>query len=160
MNIKKPLLATGALAVVSLAGLGTAGIASATTDTSTSSGSSIIEKLATKFNLNTDEVKAVFEEDRTAREAERAADRATDIADAVKDGDITQEQADHITAALKEIDTLRGATSPRDEDDTVRDQIRDKMDELRDWMEDNDVDMDLLGHGGHKGGFGGPGGRM
>lgn len=155
MNIKKPILAAGALAVVSLAGPSTANIASATTDSSSSDGSTIIEKLATKFNLNTDDVKAVFEEDRAAHEAERSAERTEDIADAVTDGDITQAQADHITAALKEIDTLHGGTTPEDKDDTVRDQIRDKMDELRDWMEENDIDMDLLGHGGHRGGFGG-----
>jgi polyhydroxyalkanoate synthesis regulator phasin len=160
MNIKKPIIATAALAVVSLASIGGVAAAHATTNSDSSNGTSIIDKLVTKFNLNADEVKAVFDEDRSAHEAERRANQAERLATAVTDGDLTQEQADYITKALAEIDTLRGDSIPEDEDDTVREQIKEKMDALRTWAEDNDVDMKFIGHGGgHHGGFGGPRGE-
>ena len=155
MNIKKPLVATAALAVVSVAGLG--GLtAYATTDNTAADGSSLIQKIATKFNLNVDDVKAVFAEDRAAHEALRAADQAERLTAAVKAGTITQAQADHITAALKEIDNLRGTAAPDTQSSTTRDQIHSKMEELRTWAKDNNIDMRLLGHGGHHHGLGGP----
>lgn len=150
MNIKKPALIAGALAVVSLAGLGTAGAAYATTNNS-AGADSLAQKIATKFNLNINDVKAVFDEDRSAHEAQRAADQAARLAQAVKDGKLTQEQADHITSALKEIDTLRGTARPNEQTDTVHTQIKAKMDELRNWAQTNNIDVRLIGPGGHMG---------
>ena len=159
MNIKKPIIATAALAVVSLAGIGGVSAAYATTNSNSNSGTSIIDKIATKFNLNADEVKAVVDEHRSAHEAERKADHAERLKTAVTNGDITQEQADYITKALAEIQTLKGDTDPREVSDEVREQMKTKMSALRTWAQENDIDMKLIGHGGHRGGFGGPRGE-
>ncbi len=80
------------------------------------------------------------------------------LAQAVTDGKLTQGQADYIKATVAEIDALRGTGSPEDQDDTVRDQVKAKIDALRTWAEDNNIDMRYV-MGGH-GGPGGPGGRM
>lgn len=170
-KVKKPLLVGAAVATI---GIGSAGFVhgvSAATDTSSSSAStsannsssdsdnpmsSLIDKLAAKFNLNKDEIQAVFDADRNEHEAEMKADQQERLAQAVTDGMLTQDQADHITAALEEIDTLRGNSSPENESDETRDAVRAKMDALRDWAKENNIDHQYI-MGGH-GGPGGPGG--
>ncbi|MEK7594505.1 MAG: hypothetical protein AAB436_02630 [Patescibacteria group bacterium] len=165
MPNKKSLLVGAAVATISLAGLGSAGMVSAATTPSTSTDStSIVDKIATKFKLNKADVKAVFDEDRSARDAERKADQAERLATAVKDGKITQAQADYITKAQAEIQALRGTSTPDTVTDAVKTQIKTKMDALHTWAKDNNVDAKYLGggHGGHggHGHFGGPDGEM
>lgn len=156
MKMKQPLLVGATLAMVALAGVGGLGVASAATSTSTSGGTSIVDKIATKFNLNKSEVQAIFDADHQEHQAQMKADQKERLAQAVTDGKITQAQSDYITKVLEEIDTLRGDTNPKDESDTVREQIKTKMDALRDWAKQNNVDMQYIGHMGH--GPGGPGG--
>lgn len=163
MNIsKRTLVAGAAIAAVGMAGVGGVGLASAATNSAAdgSTGTSIVDKIATKFDLNKDEVKAVFDEDRAAHMAEMQQHQKERLAQAVTDGKITQEQADYITAAKAEIEALMGNASPEDESDTTREQIKTKMDALRTWADDNDINMRYVGgmmHGRH-GGPGGPGG--
>jgi len=153
MNMKRSLLVGAALATVGVGGLGTVGIASADTS-STSDSTSLVDKIASKFNLNKDEVQAVVDEDREAHQAEREAEQKEKLATAVTDGKLTQAQADHITQVLEEIDALRGDAKPDEQSDDLRDQVKDKMDELRDWADENDIDMQyvMVGHGGGRGG--------
>jgi len=157
MNIKRSLL-VGATLTTLAAGAGGVGLASAATDTSGSSstsGTSLVDKLVAKFHLNKADVQAVVDADRQEHEAQREADQKEKLATAVKDGKLTQAQADHITQALAEIKTLRGDAGPSTESDTTRDQIKAKMDALRTWADENNIDMQyvMLGHG-----HGGPGG--
>ena len=155
-NIKRTLVVGATVATLGIAGLAGAGMASAD---NTAGGTSLIEKLATKFNLNQDEVKAVFEADRTERHAQMQADQAERLAQAVTDGKLTQAQADHITAAQKELESLRGTGGPGSMDEATRTAVKEKMDALRTWAEENNVDMAYVGRGGHGGpGGGGPGG--
>jgi hypothetical protein len=156
--MKRSLLVGATLATVTLAGIGGVGVVSAATTDSATQGTSIVDKLATKFNLNKNEVQAVFDAEHKERHAEMQAERKERLAEAVKADDITQEQADHITKALAEIEVLRGDTNPKDLSDDVRKQIKEKMDALRDWAEENDVDMKQIGHGGRGHGFGMGGG--
>lgn len=163
MNYKKPLLIVAAATVATVGSLGAVGAVSAATDNSAaaSSGtnpmSSLVEKIASKFNLNQDDVAAVFDEARSEREAEMKQERSDRISQAVTDGSLTQEQADYITAALAEIDSLRGDGNPEDENDTTREQIRTKMDTLRTWAEQQNLELrNIIGGPGH--GHGGPGG--
>ncbi len=152
MPSKKSLLVGAAVATVTLGGLGSAGLVSAAvtaTDNSDTSKTSVVDKIASKFNLNKAEVQAVFDEDRKSHAAKRSADQATRLAAAVKDGQITQGQADYITNALAEIDKLRTSSSA---DSSTHSQIKTKMDALRSWATDNKVDMQFIGHGGHGGG--------
>lgn len=153
MNVTKPLLIAATVATIGVIGAGTTAFAHAEEQTN-SGGSSLVDRLAEKFNLNRDEVKAVFDAERKEHQAERAQDVKDRLTDAVKNGALTQEQADHIQAVLDEIKALRGDTTPKELSDDVRDQIRDKMDELRTWAEENEIDMREIGpmHGkGHHG---------
>lgn len=164
MNIsKRTMLASAAVVAIGIAGVGGVGVASAATSSDSSTSTSIVDKIATKFNLNKSDVQAVFDADRTDHQAEMQAKMAERLAQAVTDGKLTQEQADYITNALKDIQSLMGTASPDDASDDTRDEIKTKMEALRTWATDNNIDTKYIGgmmHGGGHGGFGGPGGRM
>lgn len=154
---KRTLIAGAAVAAVGLAGVGGVGLASAATSNSSNS-TSIVDRIATKFNLDKDEVQAVFDEERNEHKAEMKQDRSDRLAQAVKDGDLTQEQADHITAAFNEIDALISDTPPDEQSEEAHKQVRAKMDALHAWAEENDIDMpDLVFGVRSHGGPGGPG---
>ena len=156
MNVKRTMLVSTAVAVTAIGGVGGLGLASAAAATDSSTGdTSIVDKIANKFHLKKSEVQAVFDADRKAHEADREAEQKQKLAEAVTNGTLTQAQADHITAVLNEIKTLRGNTDPHNLSDDVRNQIKDKLDALRDWAKSNNIDMhDVMpGHGPR----GGPG---
>ena len=154
MNLKKSVLVGASVATFAL-GAGGMGLASAVSNSNDGGGTSLVDKIASKFNLNKADVQAVFDQDRADRRAQHEANFKDRLAQAVTDGKLTQAQADHITAAMAEIDNLRGDTPPDQLSDSLRQQIRSKMDDLRQWAKDNNIDMHLLGSGGHH--FGGPG---
>lgn len=159
MNVKRTVLVGATVATTAVGGIGGLGVASAATAADGSTGdTSIVDKIASKFNLKKSDVQAVFDADRQQHEAERDAQQKQALADAVKNGKLTQAQADHITTVLNEIKTLRGDTDPHNLSDDVKSQIKDKMDALRDWAKTNNVDLSLvmMGHGPH----GGPGRDM
>jgi hypothetical protein len=153
MSIKRSVVVGLLVATVAL-GAGGIGLASAATD-SANGGASLADKIASKFNLNKADVQAVFDQDRADRHAQMEANMKDRLAQAVKDGKLTQAQSDHITSTLAEVDNLRGNTPPDQLSDSVRQQIRSKLSDLRQWAKDNNIDMHLLGPGGHH--FGGPG---
>lgn len=64
----------------------------------------IIEKLAQRFNLDREEVKSVFEEERTRREQERSGRMEERLDTFVNDGVITEEQKQML---LQKLDVLR-----------------------------------------------------
>lgn len=157
MKMKRTVLVGAVVAATAVGAVSGAGIASAATSSSTGE-SSIVDKIASKFNLKKADVQAVFDENREARQAEREANQKQRLADAVTAGKLTQAQADHVTSALNEIKTLRGTTAPKDLSQDVRDQIKDKMDTLHDWAKDNNIDIkDVMG--GNGGGMRGIGPR-
>jgi hypothetical protein len=149
MNMKQPLLIGASIITVAAGSLGTIGLASAATDNSSNSGSSIVDKIATKFNLDKDDVQAVFDQHRSEKHAQMKADQKERLAQAVNDGKLTQAQADYITKTLDEIGSLIGNTTPEQQSSSVREQIKAKMDALRDWAETNNVDKQYIGHLGH-----------
>lgn len=154
MNMKRSLLIGVSVASAGLAGVGGVGVASAMTQTDTNS-TSIVEKIASKFNLNKDEVQKVFDEVHEERHAEMQERQQERLTQAVTDGKLTQEQADHITAATKEISELMQQAKSSDTNETVRAEVREKVAALRDWAKENDVDMKYIGHGGRGGHHGG-----
>ena len=113
--MKKKLVIAGAVATVGLAGLGTAAYA---TNNSASSGDAA--KREAKVQL-TDEQKA-------AKKAEHEQRMKDDLAQLVKDGKLTQDQADKLFA---------------------------KREELKKWLQEQDLDESyaryLGGHGGRGG---------
>jgi hypothetical protein len=130
MTIRNKVAAGSAmLAVVatSLAGFSTVSAQSG------SSGDSLAEKIASKFNLNQDEVKAVFDDDRAAHEAERQSQITERLEKAVDKGEITAEQKTKIEAKMKELQDAREAERAS----------------LESWATDNKIDMKyvMFGHG-------------
>ncbi len=166
-RLSRNMAAIGAITAISAAGLTGVQIASAATDTSTTSTnpmSSLVEAVASKFNLNKTDVQAVFDEQRTKMEAEREADLKEQVAQLVNDGKITQDQADKINAKRAELKAERDANRTNDQDltDTERKaKMEERRSTLNSWLSDNDIDSEYAyllmgGRGGH--GPGGPGG--
>lgn len=154
--MKKSLL-IGAT-VVTL-GVGTLVPLAAHAQTGTSaSGTSIVDKIASKFNLNKADVQKVFDEEHAARETEREQRAADKLAELVKAGTLTQAQADKITAKRAEMKANREANkeSFKDMTEAERKAAMDaKKAELDQWAKDNGIDAKyLMPGGGGRGGFG------
>lgn len=124
--------------------------------------SSLVQKIASKFNLNKDEVQKVFDEDRSAREAEREKDQAERLQKLVDAGTITASQKTAIEAKIKEMKAERDANkdSMKDLSDTERKAKMDaKKTELETWAKQQGLDLTKLqgvlmgghGRGGHNG---------
>ncbi len=143
-----------AAAMVAVIGAGAVGVgttlASEREDRKDGFVSEIVSAIAEKFDLSESDVQAVFDEQAEARRDEMK-DRHEEmrakhdekfdemLAQAVTDGDLTQSQADSITSKRDEMQEF--AESMRDADpEDRRDQTKEKLDELRAWAEDNDID--------------------
>lgn len=158
MKLTRTLLVGATMATLAVGGVAGAGLASADANSS-SGGTSIVDKIASKFNLNKADVQKVFDEDRAQHQAQREADQKQRLADAVKAGKLTQAQADHITSVMNEVKTLMGNTTPDQLSSETRSQIKQKLDDLHDWAKTNNIDMQYVmpGHGGPGGGHMGRG---
>jgi len=140
---KKVLIITsavvGALLLIGTAGVGAGVVMAKNLD----SYPSIVQKLAQRFNLDPDEVKQVFDEERGERRQE-AQDRFEESLDeAVKDGKITEAQKEAI---------LEKHTEIQGEQEKLRE-------ELSDWAEENDIELKQLGPCGGRGFRGGLGNK-
>lgn len=134
----------------------------AATDTTASSAnnpmSSLIEKIASKFNLKTSDVQAVFDEERTAREAEMQ----TKISDALKTAGFTDTQISALQTKQKEQreagKTWRDAhpNATQDEIKTQRDSEKSAMDA---WAKEQGIDMTKVQDALKTAGVGPRGGR-
>jgi hypothetical protein len=97
-----------------------------------SSGTTLADRIATKFNLNKNDVQAVFDEEHKTRQAERLADVSQDLQASVEAGKITAEQKTLIENKTKENQAAREA----------------EMTALRDWATTNNINMRYLMGGG------------
>lgn len=165
-TMKKQLAIAGLVAGITTAGIATAGIASAATDTSSNSThpmSSLVDAIASKFNLDKSEVQAVFDEQKTKMETEREAKVKEEVAQLVTDGKLTQAQADAINAKRAELQKEREANRDAATSKT-RQEMKTEMDakrtELKQWAKDNGISTEYLRYvmgGPGRGGHGGPG---
>lgn len=158
--LTKSLVVAGVLGTVGIGTLTGANIASAESGTggsSTDPMSSLVQKIASKFNLNKDEVQKVFDEDRTAHDAEREKQVTERLQKLVDAGTITAAQKTAIENKLKDLKTSREADRETMKDLT-NEQRKAKMDEkkteLENWAKEQGLDLIKL-----KGIFGGPGGH-
>lgn len=120
-----------AVAAVSALAVGAGSMASAQGGNS----DTLVDKIATKFNLNKDDVQAVVDEDRSARQAERLADVSKDLQDAVDAGKITAEQKTLIENKMKENQAARET----------------EMTALKEWATSNTIDLKYVMGGGRHG---------
>lgn len=158
MNVKKSLLMLSAVTVLGLGGI--AALHAAPTDAAGNS-TNLIDRLVQRFNLNKSDVQEVFDEQRQAMEAQREQEMKDRLAQSVTDGKLTQAQADLITAKHNELksfmDSLKDKT-PQERHDA----LKTKMDEIKQWAQDNNIPLQYLHLGGPRPrGFGhGFGGHM
>ena len=163
-KLKQGLLVSGAILGVGAASFGTIGLAHAATSIDTNPEQSIVEKLASKFGLNQDEVQSVFDESRSEREAEHEARIAEELAELVSEGKLTEEQVEALKTKSAEIKSEREADkdSMKDKTEDERKSIMEsKRTELDQWLSDNGIDEEYgrFLMGGGRGGPGGPGGH-
>lgn len=163
-SINKALAIAGVTASVAAAGLVGMGAASAATTTSSTSNnpmSSLVSAIAKKFNLNTSDVQAVFDEQKATMDATRETELKTTQAQLVKDGKITQAQSDAITAKRAELKKERDAdmsSSSTKTDTDRRTEMATRKTALDTWLKAQGIDTQyayLVMSGGH--GHGGPG---
>lgn len=100
-----------------------------------SSNGSLVDKVASKFNLNKQEVQSVFDEDRQAHQAEQKAERSTELQSKVDDGTITAEQKTAIEKKMEEMQVSR-------------EQSRTSLEE---WAKQNNIDVKYVMMGGRGG---------
>lgn len=116
----------------------------------------LVQALAKKFNLNATDIQAVFDENRQAMQADRLQEAKARLDQAVKDGKLTQAQADQIIAKQQELKTLmeslQGKT--RAETEAAR---KTAMEDLKTWATTNSIPQEYLHIGFGHGGPGGPG---
>jgi polyhydroxyalkanoate synthesis regulator phasin len=156
MKITKSMLAMGAVTAVALASL--AGLGAASAQSSNGNDNSIVDKLATTFGLNREEVQTVFDEQRNEMHAEREANRSEHLQSLVDDGTITADQKTALEAKQEEMHAKRDAL--RDQD-LSREEMHDAMEQARTefeaWATEQGIDLDALhpngeqGQGRHKG---------
>lgn len=117
-------------------------------------GSTIVDKIAKKFDLNKDDVQKVFDENRAEHEAERQQRLEKKLDKAVSDGKITSAQKDQIIAKLGEMKSF--FDSLKDKSPAERKaSLKAKRGELQQWAKDNNIPDGLLMPEGMHGGFGG-----
>jgi hypothetical protein len=145
MAIKKSLMVAGAVATIGLASaVVVPNFASAETTGSTKT--SLVDKIAEKFNLNKEEVQAVFDEEREAHKAEHQAKIEEKLSTAVSEGKITEDQKTKILAKLEE---LRNNKPDHEELENMTGEQRrefkqQKHEELKKWMEENNIPEEYM----------------
>jgi hypothetical protein len=123
--------------------------------------SNLVNAIATKFNLNPSDVQKVFDEQKAQMELQHKEEmvkmeaqqqqKFTDrISQAVKDGKLTQDQADKIFAKKTEIEAKRSEN---------REAMKTQTESLKQWAADNNIPQEYLFFGGFGmgRGHGGPG---
>lgn len=164
--MKKSLVTAGVAAMVAVTGLTGLGMASAATQNNGSHPmSGLVSAIAKKFNLKESDVQSVFDANRAEMKAKRDNEVKTELATLVKDGKLTQAQADAITAKRAELQKIREANraSMDSKTDAERKAAMDaERTALDKWFSDNGISTDyrylVFGGGRGHGGPGGPGG--
>jgi hypothetical protein len=149
MKYSKPILAAAAL--VGITGLGAVSAAATAHDvTDGREHPPIVKRMAETFNLDENKVHEVFVQEHQARHEQRQENLKDRLDQAVKDGKITEEQK---TKLLEKMDQLREERQAMTWEQ--RRESRGSMHEaLKQWAEDNGIDLDSLGleHGPGPGG--------
>ena len=152
---KKLLTVAGLLATVGVAGvLGLSSVsAEETTDSKSDPMSSLVDKIASKFNLKEEEVQAVFDEHKDEMQAKHKSKIEERLNTAVSEGKLTQDQKNKILAKLEELKNDRPDKSELENKspEEIKALMEQKRSELEAWAEQNDIPKEHLrfvGHGG------------
>jgi competence protein ComGC len=155
MKLSKSMLAAGVVTTVAIASVAGIGAASAHSN----GNDSIVDRIATKFNLNREEVQTVFDEQHEKMEAERKQEQETRLQELVDNGTLTEEQKTALQAKREEMHAKMEAL--RDQDLTheeIHTQMETAREEFKTWAESQGIDLSTIhpegmGHRGPRGGF-------
>ena len=165
MKLSKKQLVTAAIVTVLAGGVGLTSVASVSAmQGNTDRGETLAQRIATKFNLNKDEVKAEIdaqhEENKAAHEAEMKTKREEHLQKLVDAGKITAEQKTALEAKFDEqktkMEELRNNGKTREENKDAAKAIKD---EFKTWAEGQGINLDDIRPEG-KDGHGPRGGKM
>lgn len=164
--MKKQLAITALAITLAGAGLFTSGKVFAQSTPSSDPMSSIVQKIADKFGLNKSDVQAVFDQERTERQAEMEAKYETQLTQYVTEGKITEAQKQLIITKHKEMQANRQTERQTMQGKTAAERktaMETKRTELETWASQNGIDvkylmggMGMKGHGGFRGAGGPP----
>ncbi len=162
--LKKKAILTAAAVSVLGAGILSASTAFAQTTTSTQDPmNSIVQKIADKFNLNKDDVQAVFDEAHEEQHAKMEANFESQLSQYVSEGKITEAQKKLIIEKRTEMESQMKADRDSFKNlsqDERKSQMETKRAELESWAKENNIDLQYLmpkfgkggpGMGGHRG---------
>lgn len=156
---KKSLLMIAAVSVI--LGAGALGVHSVSAQETTdavfvkeNAMSDLVQKIATKFNLNESEVKAVFDEAHEERHAKMQAQYEAKLSEAVKVGKLTEAQKQLVLQKHAELQASRESRMEEMHNKTpeeMKETMKAEKAELEAWAKENGIDMQYL-----MGGKGGP----
>lgn len=127
------------------------------------SRTSLIERIASRFNLSTSDVQSVFDEDRKEHQAEMEQRFEEKLSEAVSNGTITEKQKALILAKHEELQKEREADFEARKDMTPEERRADAekhREEMKAWAEANNIPDEFVGPNmdggmrGHGGGIG------
>lgn len=142
-----PSLVLGAIACTGLYGVSSVSASADGTGRNT-----IVQKIAEKFNLNTDEVQTVFKENRESHQVQMQEKQEERLAQAVSEGKLSGDQNQLILDKMAELKTKREANQEDSQNLTQEErQAKRKahQEEMTSWLTENGIDQQYLG--GHQG---------
>ena len=145
MHVKKSLMVAGTIATLGIAGVTGLGVASAAT--SSTGSDNLIDKIATKFNLNRSDVEQVFEEQRAADETEHQKKVEARLDALVSEGKLTKDQKAKILTKLTELKAERESEREAFKDKTkeeIRALMQQRHDDLKKWAQDNGIPLEYM----------------
>jgi hypothetical protein len=141
---KKLLIAAAAVTIV---GIGAFGVKGAVAQDVQNGYTSLIQKIADKFHLNKDDVKAVFDQERADRMKQMETQYEARLDQLVKDGKINDAQKQLILAKHKELIANRQSAMQNFKTMTP-DQRKAAMDQqhqdLQNWAKQNNIPLQYL----------------
>lgn len=157
IHINKPIVYSGitiAFAALALTGLGMKEV-----EAVSFSPTEIVSRIATRFNLNKDDVQSVFNTFREQRQSQMIQAFSTRLDDAVKTGKITDAQKSLILNKMKEEQTTRDNEASSWKSMTPEERRADRkkhQDEIQQWATANNIPIEFLmqGHIGKRMGMG------
>lgn len=156
-KIKKTLFPTALVLGLVLVGLLSVSYASAH---GSEMNSSIVQKIAERFNLSEDEVEAVFEEEREDHHAQMQAWWAERLDDLVNDGKVTSDQKQAIIDKHEEMHNQIIELQDLSFDER-KEKMREIHEEFKSWSQEQGIDFPTIGPIGRGVGKGfGGGGHM
>ena len=109
--------------------------------------STLVQKLADRFGLNASDVQEVFDEHHTQMQEERSAQMQSSLAEAVTNGEITEDQKVLILAKHAELEAARQSQMQNMQNLSMEERksaMETERTELEAWAKENGIDKDYL----------------